>query len=147
MDSESSGGAAGGCLCEAVQYTVSGPLRPVVCCHCEQCRKSSGHYVAASACKTEHLQITGKDKLNWYRSSSKAQRGFCLNCGSNLFWRPEHGRYISIMAGTLARPTGLATACHIYVDMASDYYLIADGLPQYGEGFPDALLADLTWTK
>ena len=134
---------SGNCLCGAVTYKVTGPLRPVVCCHCEQCRKSSGHYVAASASKIDNLHIGGEDNLAWYRSSSKAQRGFCNTCGSNLFWRPDHQRYISIMAGTLDRPTGLTTACHIYVDMASDYYAIADGLPQHGEDYPDTLMSEL----
>ena len=135
--------ASGGCLCGAVRYQVDGPLRPVVCCHCEQCRKSSGHYVAASACGSEHLQIDGDESLSWFRSSDTAQRGFCSKCGSSLFWRPDHGRYVSIMAGTLARPTGLATACHIYVDMVSDYYSIADGLPQHAKDYPDALITEL----
>ncbi|MDH3533005.1 MAG: GFA family protein [Gammaproteobacteria bacterium] len=135
--------SSGGCLCGAVTYAVTGPLRPVVCCHCEQCRKSSGHYVAASASKIDNLHISGEESLSWYRSSAKARRGFCSTCGSNLFWRPDHQRYISIMAGTLERPTGLATACHIYVDMASDYYSLADGLPQHGEDYPDALMGEL----
>ncbi len=47
------------------------------------------------------------------------------------------------MAGTLDRPTRLQTACHIYVDSASDYYAIADGRPQHGEDYPDALGVDL----
>lgn len=128
--------ATGGCLCGAVKYEINGPLRPVVCCHCEQCRRTSGHYVAASACNADDLRLAAEDGLSWYRSSAKAQRGFCSRCGSSMFWRPDHGRYISVMAGTLDRPTGLEAACHIYVDMASDYYSLADGLPCYGEDYP-----------
>lgn len=135
--------ASGGCLCGAVRYEIDGPLRPVVCCHCEQCRRSSGHYVAASACQPDDLQLTADAGLSWYRSSPKAQRGFCATCGSSLFWRPEHGRYLSIMAGTLDAPTGLQTACHIYVDSASDYCSIPDGLPQYATDYPQDLMAQL----
>ena len=38
------------CLCKGVHYEVHGPLRPVVFCHCEMCRRTSGHFVAATAC-------------------------------------------------------------------------------------------------
>jgi hypothetical protein len=133
----------GGCLCGAIRYEIAGPLRPVVCCHCEQCRKSSGHFVAASACQPGDITFISDGSLSWYRSSRKAQRGFCATCGSSLFWRPEHERYVSIMAGTLDRPTGLQTACHIYVESASDYYAISDGLPQHATDYPDALIAEL----
>ena len=134
---------SGGCLCGAVRYEVTGPLRPVVNCHCEQCRRTSGHYVAASASKIDKLGISGEDNLTWYRSSAKAERGFCRVCGANLFWQPDHRRYVSIMAGTLDQPTGLATACHIYVDSAADYYEISDGLPQHGADYPDSLMSEL----
>ncbi len=83
------------------------------------------------------------DGIAWYRSSTRAERGFCSRCGSSMFWRPDHGRYISVMAGTLDRPTGLKSACHIYVNMASDYYSIADGLPRYGDDYPDDIAPQL----
>lgn len=105
-------------------------------CHCEQCRKTSGHYVAATACEPAQLALTNDDGLKWFRSSSTAQRGFCQECGSSLFWQPDHQRFWSISAGTLDRPTGLEASSHIYVHMASDYYDISDGLPQYDEDHP-----------
>lgn len=125
--------ASGRCLCGAVRYAVDGPLRDVSYCHCSQCRRSSGHFVAATACATEHLRLLSKDGLRWYRSSRMAERGFCKFCGSSLFWRPDHGRHISIMAGTLDVPTGLRAVEHIFVDSASDYYVIDDGLPRFAE--------------
>jgi len=124
--------ATGGCLCGAVRYRVTGRLRRVVYCHCGQCRKTSGHFVASTACAPEHLEFISDDGLEWYRSSEKAQRGFCRTCGSSLFWKPEHGEHISIMAGTIDPPTNLTSNRHIFVDDASDYLVIADGLPQVG---------------
>lgn len=127
---------SGHCLCGAVSYTVSGELRPIMYCHCEQCRRTSGHFVAATACKSSQLEISGEDDIKWYRSSPTAQRGFCRHCGSSMFWQPEHGEYWSIWAGSLNRPTGLKPSSHIYVHMASDYYNIDDGLPQFEEEHP-----------
>jgi len=121
----------GGCLCGAVAYRIEGPMRSVVYCHCSQCRKTSGHFVAATAVGHDQLEITNASGLAWYRSSDIARRGFCRHCGSSLFWDPAHGKYICVMAGTIDVPTGLASREHIHTGDASDYYEICDGLPQY----------------
>ena len=126
---------SGHCLCGGVSYTVDGELRPLIFCHCEQCRRSSGHFVAATACRPEQLKIDGEQNIKWFRSSATAERGFCQGCGSNMFWRPEHGEHWSIWAGSMDRPTGLKASKHIYVHMKSDYYEIDDGLPQFAEEY------------
>jgi hypothetical protein len=74
------------------------------------------------------------ETLRWYRSSEKAERGFCSRCGSNLFWRKVDADVISMTAGTLDRPTGLRLKHHIFCASRSDYYEIVDGLPQYAVG-------------
>ena len=131
MSTEPITSASGACLCGSVKYQVDGPLRPVVYCHCEQCRRTSGHYVSATACSPKHLTITAEDGLRWFRSSSHTRPAFCASCGSSLFWRPYHGEYVSIMAGTLDGPTGLKAVKHIFVPAVADYYSIHDGLPQH----------------
>ena len=117
----------GSCLCGAVHYAVSGALRPVIACHCTQCRKTSGHHVAATSALREAVAISGT--VAWYTSSDSARRGFCPTCGSNLFWDGP-GANLSIFAGTLDGATGLTTAGHIYCADKGDYYEIADDLPQ-----------------
>jgi hypothetical protein len=94
------------------------------------CRRTTGHFLAATACAREHLVLKSSEGLQWYRSSPTARRGFCRCCGSNLFWDPIGAARISIMAGTLDSPTGLVAKGHIFVAEAGDYYRIADGLPQ-----------------
>lgn len=115
----------GSCLCGGVRYTVSGPLRQVVACHCNQCRKTSGHYVAATQCATDDLTIEG-DTLQWFRSSDHAARGFCSTCGSNLFWRRLENSRISIFAGTFDGPTGLRMESQLYPESKGDYYDLPD---------------------
>jgi hypothetical protein len=117
----------GGCLCGAIKYFVTGELRPVVACHCVQCRTTTGHHVAATSAKREAITVNGK--VTWYKSSDTAKRGFCGTCGSNLFWDGP-GQNMSIMAGTLNTPTGLTLAGHIFCADKGDYYEIADGTPQ-----------------
>lgn len=121
----------GHCLCGAVQYEVRGPLRPVIYCHCNMCRRATGHFVAATACARQHLTIQPNEALGWYQSSTQARRGFCKICGSNLFWEGHGLDHISILAGSLDKPTGLLGSEHIFTAEAGDYYAIADGLPHH----------------
>jgi hypothetical protein len=123
----------GGCLCGGVRYEIDGPLRDIVACHCSQCRKTSGHFMAATSAPRAALRLTASETLRWYRSSDTAERGFCARCGGNLFWRrlPPHVETISIAAGTLDGPvTGLKIIEHIYVADKLDYYALDDGAPQ-----------------
>ena len=64
----------GSCLCGAVRFEIAGPLRPVIACHCVQCRKQTGTYMSATACKDEYLTLTESRGLKWYRSSKDARR-------------------------------------------------------------------------
>ena len=115
---------SGGCLCGGVRYRVERVLRGVVNCFCGQCRKTSGHHVAATQARRADFYLEKDDTLKWYHSSEKARRGFCRECGGNLFWRHDEEDTISIMAGTIDEPTGLETIDNIYTDDASDYQII-----------------------
>lgn len=121
----------GACLCGAVRISTSGPLRPVVYCHCGQCRKQTGHYYAATSVADEHLHVSGRDEITWYAASPFARRGFCRRCGSALFWKADGEANTSVLAGLFDNPTGLEGAYHIFVADKGDYYAIADGLPQH----------------
>lgn len=123
----------GGCLCNNVTFRVEGPLRPVIACHCVQCRKTSGHFVAATSAPRD--SVTVKGEVRWYQSSGTARRGFCGVCGSSLFWDGP-GANLSIHAGVLDGPTGLRLAGHIYCADKGDYYGIADPLPQADQDDP-----------
>ena len=114
----------GRCLCGAVTFKIKGELRQVLVCHCSQCRRSSGHQWAATAAPVEAIEIDCQNTLSWYRSSSKAKRGFCRRCGSSLFWQLDGSTSLSIAAGSLDLPTGLSTQEHIYFENASDYYSV-----------------------
>ena len=100
-------GRTGGCLCGAVRYEVRGALRPVVMCHCTQCRRMTGHVMAATGARHADFRLLSEDGLGWYASSAEARRGFCTRCGSTLFWQGVGRDYVSIAAGTLDDSSGL----------------------------------------
>jgi len=121
---------SGGCLCGGVRYRISGEVRGVVNCFCGQCRKTSGHHVAAARVLRSALSLDADATLRWYDSSKDARRGFCNRCGGNLFWQHRARDTVSIMAGTLDQPTGLATIDNIYVTDAGDYQIIPELPPR-----------------
>ncbi len=126
--------ATGGCLCGAVRYEVRGPLRPVVNCHCAQCRRSHGHVAAYTAAARADLVLTEDRGLKWYASSKQARRGFCGDCGASLFWEPLGEERIAIAAGGIDAPSGLETVRHIFTAHKGDYYEITDGLEVVPDG-------------
>ena len=120
----------GACLCGAVRYVVSAPLTEPHACHCTQCRKQSGHYIACASAPKDAVAIEGLDHITWYAASPDARRGFCRHCGSHLFW-DDGGDEWSINAGALEAPTGIKIGRHIFVADKGDYYDLDDGLPQF----------------
>lgn len=127
--------ATGRCLCGAVAYEVRGPLRDVLLCHCEECRRWHGHVAACTAARREDLVLVQGRGLRWVRSprsDAGARRGFCGECGSSLFWDPPARDTVSIAAGTLDQPTGLRATAHWFVSQAADYEALPDdGLPRH----------------
>lgn len=120
----------GSCLCGMVKFTVRDALREVVACHCGQCRRQTGLYYAATNAPDDAITVEGEEHIKWYRSSDDAQRGFCRECGSALFWKNRNDDFTSILAGAFDQPSGLKVARHIYTADKGDFYEINDGLPQ-----------------
>jgi hypothetical protein len=124
----------GSCLCGAVRYEITAPIRYASNCHCGQCRKTHGAAFASyGRVPIEHFRITaGAEAIGTFRSSSAGTRTFCSRCGSNLEWRgSSHPERISIALGTLDDDPGLRPSRHIFVASKAPWYEIADGLPQF----------------
>lgn len=111
----------GGCLCGAVRFRLTPPLRDVIACHCTQCRKTSGHFWAATSVPHERFHLTEAKGLRWFQSSANARRGFCATCGAALFWEPHGESRISVAGGALEGPTGLTIASDWFLEDAGDY--------------------------
>ena len=123
----------GSCLCGGVAFEMRGYLKPITACHCTQCRKQTGNYWASTTSDDTNLHFSRKDTLAWYRASPTAQRGFCRECGSTLFWKADGRDTTSICAGSIDGPTGLKFAGHIFCEDAGDYYEITGGEYKLGQ--------------
>jgi hypothetical protein len=119
------------CLCGDVAFTLTGAPRVASACHCGQCRKSSGSFGASGEWPFGALAFSRSASLRWYRSSSFAERGFCANCGSRLFWREDGDPMIWAALGAIDYPTGIRIDRHIFVADKPDWYEIEDGKPRF----------------
>ena len=127
----------GSCLCGEIRIKVKDglELQPQAC-HCTQCRKQTGHFLAAVNVRRNALTVHGDSKVGWYRSSERVRRGFCSVCGSTLFWDADREgyEYIAIAVGLFDEPTGTRFAKHTFAGNKGDYYELDDGKAQV-EGF------------
>ena len=128
---------SGSCMCGQVRFEAAGTLRKVIFCHCSQCRKSSGHFFAATAVQKESLTVSGD--VSWFQSSEDAKRGFCAICGSSLFFDAGHN-HMSVLAGAFDGQPDFGAAGHIFCSDKGSYYEIEDGLPQ-ADGYDPAITA------
>ncbi len=124
----------GSCNCGGVKYTISGPLREVVACHCGQCRKQTGLFYAATDTLDANIDIVDDGSLKWYAASDFAKRGFCGVCGSALFWKRDGSDRISILAGSLdGDMSDIKMERHIFVEDKGSFYDLKDGLEQFAQ--------------
>ena len=91
----------GRCHCGAVTFSVTGPLRKILACHCDDCRRLAGASWAATAAARDSYRFTSDASLTWYRSSARVQRGFCNQYGSNLFCQRDDEDMMSVSKGML----------------------------------------------
>jgi hypothetical protein len=124
----------GGCFCGAVRYEAEVYLHDAYYCHCRICQKVSGVPAEVGVIvKPGSLRLT-RGEPKYYQTSHFAERGFCSDCGSRLFWRPVSpeapDEWINLPVGTLDYPEKAVPASHMCVESQLPWYKIDDGLPR-----------------
>ncbi len=121
MELASEANQVGQCLCGSLTFSVTGPLRDVIDYHCHRCRRWTGHHMAGTQAPGSNIAIANDVSLRWFSPESTVEYGFCVQCGSSMFWREVGASNWSICAGTLNPPTHLRTASAWWLAEASDY--------------------------
>lgn len=128
----------GSCLCGSIRFETTQPLEGIDHCHCSACRKSHGAaFSTFGRVAKEALQVTtGEDRIKTFVSAGGAQRRFCSDCGSNLFFEhPAVPPFAFVAIGSLDEDPGNRPEAHIFVGSKAAWYAIEDGLPQH-EAYP-----------
>ncbi len=119
----------GSCLCGEVEYELVEAPTSYGACHCGMCRKSSGGIALGIQVPPGGVRFVPTDKLAIFESSDWAERGYCMLCGSSVFWRftgegPMHGTF-TIAAGSLEDMSGMEFDVEIYIDHKPDSHAFA----------------------
>ncbi len=120
----------GSCMCGAVKYCIEDDIKETGACHCGMCRKWSGGIYLGIEVPSDKLTIEGQDALKTYTSSPWAERVFCGNCGSNMWYRvtapgPHHGVY-HVGFGSLDEFEDMKMTGEIFIDLKPSAYSFAD---------------------
>ncbi|QFT56497.1 GFA family protein [Microbulbifer sp. THAF38] len=115
----------GSCLCGSVTIKAELPSSDLGVCHCGMCKKWSGGPLLAVDCQTS-VEISGEEHVSVFDSSDWAERGFCSNCGSHLFYRLKETQQYSVPAGIFELPPEVTMTHQIFIDEKPTYYSFAN---------------------
>lgn len=122
--------ARGGCLCGTVRYRIVVEPLHVDHCHCGLCRRGSGAPVVTWMTVPREALIWDHGGPMLYRSSARAERGFCAACGSKLtFAHDDFPDEIDVSLGSLDDPGRVAPSEQIHGESRVDWVRIDPGVP------------------
>ncbi len=116
----------GTCLCGATGFESETIAKKIGACHCSMCRKWGGGPLLAVDCGTK-VVLRGEENIGVYDSSEWAERGFCKQCGTHLFYRLKETQQYIAPAGLLDVDTSLLVFDHqVFIDEKPSYYDFAN---------------------
>ena len=117
--------ASGGCLCGAVRFTATLKNHELGVCHCSMCRRWAAGPFFAMECEGT-VKIADASQLGAYRSSEWAERCFCKQCGSVLFYRLVGKDFSAVSAEAIDDKSSLTFTSQIFIDDKPAYYDFAN---------------------
>lgn len=122
-------GNSGKCNCGAVKFTATPKSGDVGVCHCGSCRRMSAGPFHALDCG-DTLKFDNEDNVGVYNSSSWAERGFCKQCGTVLFWRLKDNSIATVSVDAFDDLGDLKLDHEVFIDEKPDYYSFAQKTTQ-----------------
>ncbi|HEY8272762.1 MAG TPA: GFA family protein [Pseudobdellovibrionaceae bacterium] len=131
----------GSCLCQKVSVTLENEPKTFSVCHCESCRKWSGG-VSMSINGGEHLKFSGEEFVGRYSSSDWAERGFCKQCGTHLFYRLKKTDHYFLFAGLFGDAISPKFDLQEFIDQKPDYYSFSNETKSFTKAEGHKLLSE-----
>lgn len=106
--------ASGRCLCGAVSFTAVGVDEGIHVCHCSLCRRWCGG--PSFAARVGKVDLAGMENIGTFASSAWGERGFCIRCGSGLFFRAYQTGEYYLNFGLFDDPSRFHVADEIFIE-------------------------------
>lgn len=106
---------SGGCQCGAVRYALYAEPDASIC-HCRMCQRATGGLFLASAGVPLAQFAWTRGQPAVFRSSSIAERGYCRDCGTPLFFRYLAKDKIDVTIGSLDDPAAAKPGSQVGVE-------------------------------
>lgn len=121
--------ATGHCLCRAVSFRATEVPETIGVCHCEMCRRWTGSALVEVSVPEENVTWTGDQHIAKRATSPWAERAWCTECGTGLWFRMTQdgewsGKY-DIPLGIFDDPNGFTLTHEIYIDHKPDSFAYA----------------------
>ncbi len=120
---------SGKCLCGAVTVEATPARDHLEACHCDMCRRWGGIAFLGIQCGP-NVSFSGEEHIGRYKSSDWAERGFCKQCGSNLFYLFLPAGNYGLLAGLFDDLGDVTLSEEIFVDEQPAYYSFAGERPR-----------------
>ena len=129
---------AGGCLCGAVRYRVTGTPTNTMICHCRTCRRAAGSPVVAwLTFSTGDFQFTRGQPVE-FSSTAPVRRTFCGSCGTPLTYAHQDSpASIDVTTCSLDDPHSFPPTHHSWLSDDVGWVRFGDGLPTYPQSRPN----------
>ncbi|SCB92742.1 GFA family protein [Gilliamella intestini] len=115
----------GSCLCGKVKLTVPFENAHLSACHCQTCRKWNAGPLMALAHNGE-INIEGQINITHYNSSQWAERAFCKECGTHLYYHLKGTQHYYIAAWLFDDIKQLEFTTQAFIDKKPSCYDFAN---------------------
>ena len=134
--------AAGECLCGRVHIEIGVPARWAWHDHSRASRRAHGAaYATYVGCWRSRFRITKGESLvtRFEDKTTKTARGFCLRCGTPLFYERAHSpQMVNVPRALFETRTGREPRYHIDIEQAPEWAYRGEKLVPL-KGFPDVV--------
>jgi hypothetical protein len=115
----------GSCLCGSISFVAKNSSKSIGVCHCTMCRKWGGGPFIEVDCGSE-VSFEGEQNISVFDSSMWAERGFCSQCGTHLFYRLKETKQHMMPAGLFDLGEQAVFDHQVFIDEKPSYYNFAN---------------------
>jgi hypothetical protein len=115
----------GSCLCNKIKFSFTAKDKTFSACHCKMCRIWGGGPAFAVESSGE-IEFEGPENISVFSSSKWAERGFCKNCGTNLFYRLKNHDFCNFNLGIIDNHKDFEFTSQFFIDNKPNNYTFSN---------------------